>query len=83
MPSVPLVYRLAEKPLRDRQQCSLPKEGLRDIGYKGYRETRSRLNRLDPSFCMRDAYWEVNGKPLCTQHAGILVIKRICRGTKP
>ena len=62
---------ILEGPPWEKTQCQFPKEKLRDIGWKGYREKRTELNGLDASTCMRHARWEVDGVKMCTQHAGI------------
>ena len=68
--------RRLDKPL-EKIQCQLPKEELdpNTIGWKGYRERRSRQNGQDPSYCMRHAVWEVDGILMCTQHAGMKALE--------
>lgn len=72
-----IIRRLSEP--RDRRQCDLPKEQLDPgtLGWKGYRETRTKLNGMDPSRCMRVASWQVDDKMLCTQHAGICALEHL------
>lgn len=67
-----------EGPPFEKIQCQLPKEELRELGWKGYREQRTRYNHLDASTCMRHAKWEVNGVKLCTQHAGMQALEFLC-----
>jgi hypothetical protein len=64
--------RKLEGPPYEKLQCELPQGELAPnaLGYKGYRERRSERNGRDPSCCMRNAMWEVDGQKLCTQHAG-------------
>jgi hypothetical protein len=57
------------------EQCSYPAAELEDIGFKGYRQRRSESNGKNPDFCMRHAMFEVDGKRLCPQHAGIAALE--------
>ena len=67
--------RRINRPEEEYCQCAYPKEQLREVGWKGYRERRSQYNGKDPSTCMREGQWEVDGKPLCTQHAGMIALE--------
>lgn len=64
----------------EKIQCSLPKEDLNpaSLGWKGYREKRSKYNGQEPNHCMRHAKWVVDGVPLCTQHAGMKALHFLC-----
>lgn len=64
---------------RERAQCELPKDELNPatIGWKGYRETRTKVNGHNPNQCMRVAAWEVDGQKLCAQHAGLKVLHHL------
>jgi hypothetical protein len=64
-------------PPYEKVQCQLPKEQLREIGWKGYREQRTRQNGLNADTCMRHARWEVDGVRMCTQHAGMKVLEHL------
>lgn len=55
------------------------KEELRDIGWKGYREMRTRFSGMQASTCMRHARWEIDGVQLCAQHAGLKLLEH-CKG---
>lgn len=57
------------------QQCSYEAALLHDIGYKGYRARRVKLNGMNPDFCMRLAVWSVDGKCYCERHAGKLALE--------
>ena len=70
-----MIIRKLDGPPFVKQQCQLPKEDLRDLGWAGYRERRTRINRLRPETCMRHARWEVDGVLLCSTHAGIKVLE--------
>jgi hypothetical protein len=63
------------RPEEDYAQCSYPKEALKEVGWKGYRERRSQQNGKNPSTCMREASWEVGGRKLCAQHAGMTALE--------
>lgn len=69
--------RRVNRPTEDYAQCSYPKEKLHQIGWKGYREQRSRYTGKDTSTCMREASWEIDGAMLCTQHAGMTVLEHM------
>lgn len=71
-----IVERLDGPPF-ERMQCQLPKGELHDLGYKGYREKRASYSNSDPSTCMRNARWRVDGLHLCTQHAGARVLDEL------
>lgn len=66
-----------EGPPFEKIQCQLPKTELHPnaLGWKGYRETRSKRNGQNPASCMRHAMWEVDGQKLCTQHAGMKALE--------
>lgn len=66
-----------EGPPFEKVQCQLPKEELREIGWKGYRERRTLQNGLSAATCMRHARWEVDGLKLCTQHAGMRALEEL------
>lgn len=70
-----MIVRRIVRPEEDYGQCSYPKEALKEVGWKGYRERRSQQNGKNPSTCMRGASWEVDGKTLCTQHAGMIALE--------
>jgi hypothetical protein len=72
-----LKVRRIHRPDEDYAQCEYPKEALREVGWKGYREKRSRQNGKDPATCMREASWEIDGKKLCTQHAGMTALEHL------
>lgn len=77
--------RRIHRPDEDYAQCAYPKEALREVGWKGYREVgwkgyrekRSQYNGKDPATCMREASWEIDGKKLCTQHAGMTALEHL------
>lgn len=69
--------RRVNRPTEDYAQCAFPKEQLREVGWKGYREKRSQHNGKNPETCMREASWEVDGRMLCTQHAGMAVLNHM------
>lgn len=69
--------RRIHRPSEHYAQCSYPKDQLREVGWKGYRETRSQRNGKDAATCMREASWEVDGKKLCTQHAGMTALEHL------
>lgn len=66
-----------EGPPFEKVQCQLPKEDLREIGWKGYRERRAAMSGAEPSTCMRHARWEFDGLKLCTQHAGMKLLEEM------
>ena len=72
-----MIVRKLDGPPYEKRQCDLPKGDLAPgtLGWKGYREERARFNRLQPDRCMRHAKWEVDGRSLCTQHAGIAALE--------
>lgn len=65
------------RPSEEYSQCQFPKEELHEQPWRGYRESRTRYNGKDASTCMREAQWEVDGKKLCTQHAGIRALEHL------
>ena len=69
--------RRIHRPDEDYAQCAYPKEALRAVGWKGYREKRSQYNGKNPATCMREASWEIDGKKLCTQHAGMTALEHL------
>ena len=75
-----IVRKLQPKPDRDRHQCQFPKNKLKAVGYRGYREIRASRSGADPRTCMRDAAWGVDGRYYCMQHAGQIVLEHLDRG---
>ena len=69
--------RRIHRPDEDYAQCAYPKEALREVEWKGYREKRSQYNGKNPATCMREASWEIDGKKLCTQHAGMTALEHL------
>lgn len=67
-----------DRPNSHRRQCSLPKGELNpgSIGYKGYREKRAGAHS-NPETCLRDSQWLIDGKPYCTQHAGMKALEHM------
>lgn len=66
-----------EGPPYPKAQCHFPKEQLREIGWKGYREQRVRLNKLNADYCMMHARYYVDGVPMCARHAGQHVLDQL------
>lgn len=69
--------RRIHRPDEEYAQCAYPKEQLREVGWKGYREKRSQFNGKNPATCMREASWEIDGRKLCTQHAGMTALEHL------
>lgn len=71
--------RKINRPEEEYCQCAQPASALREVGWKGYREGRSRQNGKDPSTCMREGQWEIDGKMFCTQHAGMIALEHLSK----
>lgn len=64
-------------PYDQKDVCQLPASELRELGWKGYREKRAAMRNQDPKTCLKHAKWVVDGRRLCSQHAGMAVLKAL------